>query len=67
MIPVNEEVCKKKKRMQVLKQKKKTTSTALVWQKNLSSMSVTIIFSLKTVNDLTESVTHFHRLLMNEV
>ena len=40
---------------------------ALVWQTKLSSMSVTIIFSLKTVNDLTESVTHFHRLLMNEV
>ena len=53
--------------MQVLKQKKTTTSTALVWQKNLSSMSVTRIFSLKTVNDLTESVTHFHRLLMNKV
>ena len=30
-------------------------------------LSVTKIFSLKTVNDLTESVTHFHRLLMNEV
>ena len=53
--------------MHVLKQKKTTTSTALVWQKNLSSMSVTRIFSLKTVSDLTESVTHFHRLLMNEV
>ena len=53
--------------MQVLKQKKTTTSTALVWQKNLSSMSVIRIFSLKTVNDLTESVTHFHRLLMNKV
>ena len=44
-----------------------TTSTALVWQTNLSSMSVTGIFSLKTVNDLRESITHFHRLLMNEV
>ena len=33
----------------------------------LSSMSVMGIFSLKTVNDPTESITHFHQLLMNEV
>ena len=65
----------KKKNNNKTKQKQKTkkkaiattTSTALVWQTNLSSMSVTGIFSLKTVNDLTESITHFHRLLMNEV
>ena len=66
---------KKKNNNNKTKQKQKTkkkaiattTSTALVWQTNLSSMSVTGIFSLKTVNDLTESITHFHRLLMNEV
>ena len=43
-----------------------TTSTALVWQTNLSSMSVTKLFSLKTVNDLTESITHFHRLSIDD-
>ena len=54
--------------MHVLKKKTTTTtSKALVWQTNLSSMSVTGIFSLKTVNDLTESITDFLRLLMNEV
>ena len=70
----NDRAREKQKRMHVKNKQKKnkktiatTTSTALVWQTNLSSMSVTGIFSLKTVNDLTESITHFHRLLMNEV
>ena len=65
----NKSACTLKTNKQKNKQKTiaTTTSTALVWQTNLSSMSVTGIFSLKTVNDLTESITHFHQLLMNEV
>ena len=45
----------------------KTTSTAPVWQINLGSMTVTIILSSKTVDDLSESINHFNWPLMNEI
>ena len=53
--------------MYALKTITTSTSTALVWQTNLRSITFTTIFSSKTVNDLSESITHFHRLLMDEV
>ena len=43
--------------MQALKKKKKTTTTALVWQTNLSSMTVATIFFSKAVNDPRDSIT----------
>ena len=35
--------------------------TVLVWHTNLSSITVTTIFSSKAFNDLMESIIHFHR------